>query len=178
MRDTHWGLPSAGRGAPARRQPDGEGPLPDGTAPWLRCPRVAAFLARYLYSPHVEDCLLPFKQMVRVRPSGDDHSGHGLKSLPRSSRICPANDRETLRNDGNGRSIKSAGQASDSAIAAGSEIGPENTLKVETRVRTPLGLRAQTPGQGTSSKSSGSLNRDSNAEYPEDIPSQIVRSRS
>jgi hypothetical protein len=26
-------------------------------------------------------------------------------------------------------------------IAAGSEIGTENTLKVETRVRTPLGLR-------------------------------------
>jgi hypothetical protein len=34
------------------------------------------------------------------------------------------------------------------------------------------------PGQGTSSKSSGSSNRDSNAEYPENIPSQIVRSRS
>lgn len=53
---------------------------------------------------------------------------------PRSSRICPANDRETLRNDGNCRSIESAGQASDSAIAAGSEIGPENTLKVESLI--------------------------------------------
>jgi hypothetical protein len=29
----------------------------------------------------------------------------------------------------------------DSAIAAGREIGPENTLKVETRVQIPLGLR-------------------------------------
>jgi hypothetical protein len=60
---------------------------------------------------------------------------------PRSSRIRPANDRETSRNDGNGWSIESAGQEPDSGIAAGSEIGPENTLKVETRVRTPLGLR-------------------------------------
>jgi hypothetical protein len=34
------------------------------------------------------------------------------------------------------------------------------------------------PGQGTSSKSSGSLSRDLNAEFPENIPSQIVRSRS
>jgi hypothetical protein len=33
--------------------------------------------------------------------------------------------------------------ALDSGIAAGSEIGPENTLKVETRVRTPLGLPAK-----------------------------------
>jgi hypothetical protein len=55
----------------------------------------------------------------------------GLKSLPRSSRICPANDRETVRSDGNGRSIESAGQVSDSPIAAGSEIGPENTLNVK-----------------------------------------------
>jgi hypothetical protein len=29
-------------------------------------------------------------------------------------------------------------------IAAGSGIGPENTLKVETQVQIPLGLRAQT----------------------------------
>ena len=28
------------------------------------CPRVAAFLARYLYSHHVEDRLLPLKQTV------------------------------------------------------------------------------------------------------------------
>ena len=28
----------------------------------------------------------------------------------------------------------------DSGIVAGSEVGPENTLKVETRVRTPMGL--------------------------------------
>ena len=44
---------------------------------------------------------------------------------------------------GNGCSIESAGQEPDSAIAAGSEIDPENTLKVETRVRTPLGLRGK-----------------------------------
>jgi RNA polymerase sigma-70 factor (ECF subfamily) len=46
-----------------------------------------------------------------------------------SSRIRPANDRETSRNDGNGWSIESAGQEPDSGIAAGSETGPENTLK-------------------------------------------------
>jgi len=44
------------------------------------------------------------------------------------------------RNDGNGWSIEPAGQEPDSRIVAGREIGPENTLKVETRVRTPLGL--------------------------------------
>jgi len=57
-----------------------------------------------------------------------------------SSRIRPANDRETSRNDENGRSIEFAGQEPDSRIVPGSEIGPGNTLKVETRVRTPLGL--------------------------------------
>jgi hypothetical protein len=36
-----------------------------------------------------------------------------------------------------------AGQEPDSAIAAGNEIGPENPLKVEARVRTPLGLQAK-----------------------------------
>jgi hypothetical protein len=61
-----------------------------------------------------------------------------------SSRIRPANDRETSRNVGNGWSTESAGQESDSAIGAGSESGPENTLKVETRVRTPLGLPGET----------------------------------
>jgi hypothetical protein len=56
------------------------------------------------------------------------------------SRIRPANDRETSRNDLNGWSIESAGQKPDSAIAAGREIGPEDTLKVERRVQIPLGL--------------------------------------
>ena len=51
---------------------------------------------------------------------------------PASSRIRPANDRETSRNGGTGWKIKSAGQGPDSSIAAGSEIGPENTLKKET----------------------------------------------
>ena len=59
----------------------------------------------------------------------------------RSSRIRPANDRETSRNDENRRSMESAGQEPNSGITAGSEIDPENTLKVETRVQIPLGLR-------------------------------------
>jgi hypothetical protein len=49
-----------------------------------------------------------------------------------SSRIRPANDRETSRNNENGRSIESAGQEPDSRIVAGSETGPENTLKEES----------------------------------------------
>jgi hypothetical protein len=73
---------------------------------------------------------------------------------PRSSRIRSANERETSRNDGNGWSIESADQ--EPGIAAGSEIGLENTLKVETRVQIPLGLPGEThrqssrlhPGQG------------------------------
>jgi hypothetical protein len=60
-----------------------------------------------------------------------------------SSRIRPANDRETSRNDENGWSNESAGQEAHSTIFAGSQIGLENTLKVETRVRTPLGLQAR-----------------------------------
>ena len=39
----------------------GDGP------PLPACPRVAAFLARYLFSQHVEDRLLPLKQTVRDR---------------------------------------------------------------------------------------------------------------
>jgi len=53
-------------------------------------------------------------------------------------------------------------------------------LEERTSVHTSSSkvYKRKPPGQGTSSKSSGSLNRDSNAEYPENIPSQIVRSRS
>jgi hypothetical protein len=84
---------------------------------------------------------VPFASATETRPG---------RALPMpsyasvSSRIRPANDRETSRNDGNGWSIESAGQDPDSDIGAGSEIGPDNTLKVETRVRTPLGLRGET----------------------------------
>ena len=38
--------------------------------------------------------------------------------------------------------------------------------------------KRKAPGQRTSPESISSLNRDSNAEYPENIPSQIVPSRS
>ena len=90
--------------------------------------------------------------MGRPLPPGPGSPSDFSLRLPatrtrRSSRIRPANDRETSRNDGNGWSIESAGQEPDSGIAAGSEIGSENTLKVETRVRTPLGLRSKAAGQ-------------------------------
>ena len=68
---------------------------------------------------------------------------------PRSSRIRPANDREMSRNDGDGWSIESAGREPDSGIAAGSEISPENTLKVETRVQIPMGLPVNPKVRGT-----------------------------
>jgi hypothetical protein len=55
--------------------------------------------------------------------------------------------------------------------------GEPQTLKVETRVQIPLDYRREAPGQGTSHEATGSLNDDSIAEYPENIPSQIVHSR-
>jgi hypothetical protein len=59
------------------------------------------------------------------------HRNHGSNRVRLSSRIRPANDRETLRNDGNGWSIEAAGQSADLVISAGSEIGSENPLKEE-----------------------------------------------
>jgi hypothetical protein len=58
-----------------------------------------------------------------------------------SSRIRPANDRDPSSNDGNHRAKNPQVRSTSSVIVAGSEIGPENTLKVETRVQIPLGLR-------------------------------------
>jgi hypothetical protein len=99
-------------------------------------------------SHHMEDSLLPPRtdgpgaaSRARVRrPPGELASNR----CPRSSRIRPANDPETSRSDGNGWSIESAGQDPDSAIAAGSESGPDSTLKVETRVRI-VGTAAEDP---------------------------------
>jgi hypothetical protein len=77
----------------------------------------------------------------RVRPQV---SAYVFAPNPRTA-VVPHSSRERprdVKNDGNGWSIEPAGQESDLGIVAGSEIGLENTLKVETRVRTPLGLRA------------------------------------
>ena len=63
----------------------------------------------------------------------------GHLGRPRLSLIRPANERDTSRYDGNRRDANFAGQWPDSSITAGSE-GTLTTLKVETRVRTPLGL--------------------------------------
>src|SRR4029453_17503446 len=57
----------------------------------------------------------------------------------RSSRIRPAKDWETSRNDGNGWGNEPAGREADLGIAAVSEVGLENTLKVETRGSNPVG---------------------------------------
>ena len=70
----------------------------------------------------------------------------GLKSVPS---IVPPSSRERpgdVKNDGKCLEHRIRRSRTDSAITAGSEIGPENTLKVETRVRTPLGLRHARPG--------------------------------
>jgi site-specific DNA-cytosine methylase len=81
-------------------------------------------------------------------PNGSmTHPPLGL-ALPDSSRIRPANDQETSRSGRRVSSIEFAGHRPDSANRAGSEIGPENTLKVETRVRTPLGLPGKTQVRG------------------------------
>jgi hypothetical protein len=62
------------------------------------------------------------------------HKTSDRQFVPHSSR----ERRETSRNGENGSSIESAGQRPNSAIAAGCEGGPENPLKVETRVRNPV----------------------------------------
>jgi hypothetical protein len=59
--------------------------------------------------------------------------------------FVPRKTRRRQENDGIGWSIEAAGQEPDSGIAAGSKIGPENTLKVETRVQIPLGLQMENP---------------------------------
>jgi len=56
--------------------------------------------------------------------------------VPHSSRQRPGDVKKGRKRS----SRESAGQ-NPSSISAGSETGPENTLKVETRVRTPLGLQ-------------------------------------
>jgi hypothetical protein len=59
---------------------------------------------------------------------------------------------------------------------AGHEIGPGHSLKVETRVRTPWDYNRETAGHGISPESIRSLNRDSNAGYPANIPHRLKRS--
>jgi hypothetical protein len=92
-----------------------------------------------------------------VLSSSDQRSAVPAK---RASRIRPATDRETSRNDENGWSIESAGQESDSDIVAGSEIGRENTLKVETRVSNPVGTdTSPAPGIRASTDTPGGASR-------------------
>ena len=87
---------------------------------------------------------LAYRSIAIVVPSGPTFV---------SSRIRPASDRETSRIVVNGWSNPSAGQGPDRCIAAGSEPGLENNLKVETRIRTPLGLRGKTAGHRSNSDS-------------------------
>ena len=62
------------------------------------------------------------------------------------NRLAPHWPRGVPRSDARGRVAKrskSAARRSSQSIAAGSELGPENPPKVETRVQIPLGLRRQ-----------------------------------
>jgi hypothetical protein len=88
-----------------------------------------------------EDWLAPCFARCLVRPTT---TRRRRRSAGHSSRIRPANDREPSRSDPNGWGNESAGQEPVSDIATGSGIGPENPLKVEARVRTPLGLPGET----------------------------------
>ena len=55
--------------------------------------------------------------------------------VPHSSRERPRDVKQRRER----LDIEPPGQGPDWAIAAGSVIGPENTLKVETRIQIPLG---------------------------------------
>jgi hypothetical protein len=73
--------------------------------------------------------------------------GPALGIIPHSSRQRPGNVKKRW-----GRPSKeSAGQALNSDIVAGGGIGPANSLKVETRVRTPLGLHRKAQVEALSS---------------------------
>jgi hypothetical protein len=87
-----------------------------------------------------------------------------------STRLIPHLSRMTSESEGwrpVRQKLKPQVSAPFSASGAGHSLGRDHALKVETRVRTPSGLGAQGPGQGTRREAVGELNRDSNAEYPE-----------
>jgi hypothetical protein len=82
----------------------------------------------------------------------DNEPASASNRCARSSRIRPANDRETSRSDGNGWSIESAGQEPDSAIAAGSEIGPEKHSQGGDTGSNPVGTTNGEPCWEASAK--------------------------
>jgi hypothetical protein len=123
---------------PLRSGWDRGGRRPDWVRSRMRVLTLSVFASQGGQPSPLEQTVPGAASCARVRrPSGELASNR----CPRSSRIRPANDRGTSRNDGNGWSIESAGQEPDSGIAAGSEIGPGNTLKVETRVEMPASRR-------------------------------------
>src|SRR4029453_3207522 len=109
---------------------------------------------------------------LTVARTRDHHGSLG----PTASRIRPANDRETSRTDGNGWSIESAGQEPDSAIAQLVRSAPTTLSRWRHGFAPRWDYQRKASGQGTSPKSIGSLNRDSNAGYPANIPHRIERS--
>jgi hypothetical protein len=78
--------------------------------------------------------------------------------------------------DQNRPATKSPAQRSISASAAGHGVGRLNLSRWRHGFEPRWDYERKTPGQGTSPESIGSLNRDSDAGYPANIPHRIERS--
>jgi hypothetical protein len=109
--------------------------------------------------------------------NGQDLSTHSTRRTPpRSSRICPANDRETSRNDGNRWSTESAGRPQIRTSPQVAESATRTLSRWRHGFEPRWDYKRKAPGQDTIPESIGLLNRDSNAEYPANIPHRIERS--
>ena len=94
-----------------------------------------------------------------------------------SSRIRPANDRETSRNDGNGWSIEPQVREGDPGIAAGDEGVPEKHSQGGDTGSNPVGTTSENPQVSAMVPwRAGSLNGYSKPGYPANIPHEVVRS--
>jgi hypothetical protein len=96
-----------------------------------------------------------------------------------ASLLIPYLSRTTSKIEGQRRESTRNGIHRSAALptfAAGHGIAPAQPLKVETRVRTPLGLRAQSARSGVYASIDRLVEPRLNTEYPENIPSQIVPS--
>jgi hypothetical protein len=137
-----------------------------------RCGRVDAVLV-------VDLAQLKCPSMLSVRsPIGPSQSWfHRVRLSCRPAFVPRATGRrqESSRTAG---SNPSAGQGPDRCIAAGSEPGLENTLKVETRVRTPLGLRRQTCRSQAKFGATSAMNRRLLARLIRKYPAAAQRSPS
>ena len=134
-----------------------------------QCPQSEECLAHSLALPRGSPNRIDVATVQRSRsvdrtPGAVDPT---LGPISRSSRIRPANDRETSRNDGNGWSNESAGQEPDSSIAAGSVDRPREHSQGGDTGSNPVGTTSKAPGQGASPESIGWLNQDQTPDIPQ-----------